>query len=264
MRFNSIKKYLVIIIAAGVFCGSVCVVWAGFEVVPRASGYVNDYAGVISDDTEATLEQFLSYVETKTTAEIALVTVKSLKSEPIELYAEQLFREWGIGKKGEDNGLLFLVAPNERKMRIEVGYGLEGALPDGLCGQIRDQYVLPFFKQDDYAQGILQGIVALVTIIGKEYNVDFMQIEGLKTATPHEAGAKSSSLASLLGDALYIIILVVLCGGRYWFFPLFFGYPRRRGYWSGGGYYSGSGGFNGGFGAFGGGMSGGGGVSGSW
>ena len=238
-------------------------VFSGPEKLSRPQGYVSDFAGVISQQYKAKLERFISHVERKTTAEIAVVTIQSLDGEVIESYAVQLFEQWGFGKKGKDNGILLLVAPRERKMRIEVGYGLEGALPDGLAGEIRDRYLLPFFKQGNFEEGIWHGTVAIAAIIGKEYNVDVLSSEGLDEKVYHVR--RRSPAASLLGNLLYLVLMILIFGGRFWFFPLLFGLPMRRGYWSGGGSYrGGGGGFGGGFGGFGGGFSGGGGASGSW
>ena len=96
-------------------------------------------------------------VERQTTAQLAVVTVPSLRGETVEAYAHELFNEWGIGKKGVNNGVLLLVAPTERRMRIEVGYGLEPLLTDSVCGEIRDQAIIPHFKNNDYAGGIIAG-----------------------------------------------------------------------------------------------------------
>ena len=102
---------------------------------PRPSGHVNDFAGVLTADDRAYLENFLRSVERDTTAEVVVVTVTSLDGMTIEEYANRLFADWGIGTKARDNGVLLLVAPAERQVRIEVGYGLEGSLPDGLAGR---------------------------------------------------------------------------------------------------------------------------------
>src|SRR5205814_7168110 len=109
---------------------------------PKPSSYVSDFAGVIDAQTRQQLESVLAELEQKTSAEVAVVTVRGLEGRDIEGYANDLFTAWGIGKKGKDNGVLFLISPQDRKMRIEVGYGLEGILPDGAVGRIRDTYVL--------------------------------------------------------------------------------------------------------------------------
>ena len=104
--------------------------------VPNYDGRVNDFAGVISPEMKSKIDSLISEVEEKTSAEIAVVTVKTVKPYDEVSYARQLFDTWKIGKKGKDNGILVIVAPKDRRMRIEVGYGLEGTLPDGLAGDI--------------------------------------------------------------------------------------------------------------------------------
>lgn len=247
-----------------IFFSCICSVHAGPERLSRPKGFVNDFAGVISDSEEQMMESLLGNVKTKTGAEVAVVSVKSLDGESIERYAVDLFAQWGIGQKGKDNGVLFLIAPKERKMRIEVGYGLEGALPDGLAGDIRDSYVLPAFRQGDYGKGVLNGTVAICSVIGKEYGVSF--IDGGSEA--YKKFGMTSRPRKRRGGFLRFIMLLIFFfffRGRYWFLPFMFGgYSGRRGYWSGGSSYGGNGGFSGGFGGFGGGSSGGGGASGGW
>lgn len=103
---------------------------------PRPDGYVNDFADVLTSDDEAYLENYLRTLEAETSAEVAIVTVTSMEGMTIEEYANRLFADWGIGKAQTDNGVLLLVAPDDRAVRIEVGYGAEGILPDGLAGEI--------------------------------------------------------------------------------------------------------------------------------
>ena len=137
------------------------------SALPKPSGYVNDFAELLDPPTRAALEQRLKDVETKTSSEIAVATVKSLDGMSIEDYANRLFKEWGVGQEKTDNGVLILVAPNQREMRIEVGYGLEGVLPDGLAGEIRDQQFLPKFRDNDYPGGITDGVNRIADIVEK-------------------------------------------------------------------------------------------------
>ena len=132
---------------------------------PKPAGYVNDGAGVLDAKARAEFSALLRDVEQQTTAEIALVTVASLDGMTVEEYANRLFKEWGIGKKGHDNGVLVLVAPTEHKMRIEVGYGLEPVLPDGLSGEIIRTACLPRFKEGDYPRGIRDGLTRVAGIV---------------------------------------------------------------------------------------------------
>ena len=143
---------------------------AGASIPAKPQGWVSDFAGIMSNETKAQISDLCTSIEKATGAEIAVVTVPSLEGMVVEEYAVKLFKEWGIGKKGKDNGVLFLIAPNERKTRIEVGYGLEPVITDGRAGEIIRETVIPFFKAGDYDQGILQGsrqIAALLT--GKDF-----------------------------------------------------------------------------------------------
>ena len=143
---------------------------AGASIPAKPQGWVSDFAGIMSDMTKSQIDALCAEVKKSTGAEIAVVTVSSLDGMSVEEYAVSLFKKWGIGEKGKDNGVLFLIAPNERKTRIEVGYGLEPVITDGRAGEIIRETVIPFFKKGDYDQGILQGsmqIAALVT--GKEF-----------------------------------------------------------------------------------------------
>lgn len=128
---------------------------------PSYTGFVNDYAGLLSAEGKAQLEDRLSQLEKDTTAEVAVVTITSLEGESIEDYAVGLFEKWGIGKEDKDNGVVFLVALTERKVRIEVGYGLEPVLTDGRAGRILDTAVVPNFKTGDYETGIIAGVAAI-------------------------------------------------------------------------------------------------------
>jgi uncharacterized protein len=138
--------------------------WAAIPESPQ--GWVSDFAGILSEDTKTQISSLIDEVKRSTGAEIAVVTISSLEGMTVEEYAVRLFEKWGIGEKGRDNGVLFLIAPNERKTRIEVGYGLEPVITDGRAGDIIRETALPFFREGDYDQGILQGskqIAALIT-----------------------------------------------------------------------------------------------------
>ncbi len=133
--------------------------------LPPPSGYVNDFAHVLDVASRDDLEALLRATEQKTLAEVSVVTVTSLNGMSVEEYADRLFQQWGIGKKQEDNGILVLVAPSEREMRIEVGYGLEPILPDGLAGEIIRSEFLPRFRDGDFSGGIQNGTRRIVTLV---------------------------------------------------------------------------------------------------
>ena len=230
--------------------------------LPRAVGYVNDFAGIIDSRSASQLDGICTSIEKSTGVEIAIVTIDSLGMQSVEEAASAYYNGWGIGKKGQDNGVVILVAAQDHKVRIEPGYGLEGQLPDGLAGEIIRYDILPRFKQGDYGGGLLAAVYKVGKIVGGE------------TVTyPKESRRKSN-----IGNLIYLIFIGIVVissifGGRrggkrgstgglgaLWFLT-----GMGMGRSMGGGFSSGrsSGGF-GGFGGFGGGMSGGGGASGSW
>jgi uncharacterized protein len=132
---------------------------------PKSAGYVNDFASILDAQSKTELESMVRLTEKETSAEIAVATVSSLDGMTVEEYANRLFHEWGIGKKDRDNGVLVLVAPSERKARIEVGYGLEPILPDGLAGEIMREEILPLFRESDYSGGTLAGVRRISAIV---------------------------------------------------------------------------------------------------
>ena len=148
--------------------GLVLTVASAQGTLPKPSGRITDLANVIDAATESELDRRLDQLEQKTSHEVAVVTVTSLDGAPVEDYAVRLFKEWGIGQAKQDNGVLVLVAPNEREMRIEVGYGLEGILPDGLAGEIIRDTFIPAFRNDDYNRGIRDGVLRVADIVEKQ------------------------------------------------------------------------------------------------
>lgn len=137
----------------------------------KPTGFVNDFANVIDDASQASMEQDLSAFASETSNEIVVATVNSLKGDSIENYTNQLFREWGLGDKDRNNGVLLLVSPSDRKVRIEVGYGLEGAITDLETSRIIEAEALPSFRENDYAKGIIGSVQALKTAARGEYAV---------------------------------------------------------------------------------------------
>lgn len=234
---------------------------------------VYDYARVFSAEQKVELEAFLQAVEQKTTAEIAVVTLASLEGGEVNDFANRLFAKWGIGKKGKDNGLLLLASIGDRKVRIEVGYGLEGALPDAKAGRILDDYVIPEFKQQKYAEGLTAGSVALAGIVAKESGVPLDLPAGLQGQAPlvaamqgqalpqpeGQATAEPSQAAGLLifGAFVGIIAFLVVAARKGWIKSSSSGGGSGR---SSGGHSGGSSGGS----SFGGGSSGGGGASRGW
>lgn len=156
------------ILASCIWLVAATCAWATMPAKPE--GWVSDFAGIMSSETKVQINDLLTSVKKTTRAEIAVVTVTSLEGMSVEEYAVKLFNAWGIGEKGKDNGVLFLIAPTERKARIEVGYGLEPIITDGRAGEIIRETVIPFFKAGDYDQGILQGSMRIAALItGKDF-----------------------------------------------------------------------------------------------
>ena len=143
----------------------------GAEPFPRPQGLVNDFADVISPQYEEKLAQVTGELLKKTEVPVVVVTMPDIGGEDHNEYANRLYEAWGIGKKGVDRGVLIFVTIKERKMRIETGYGIEGVIPDGLAGQIRDQYMVPYLKQNRFGEGLLNGTLAIAGIIAKDAGV---------------------------------------------------------------------------------------------
>lgn len=165
--------------------------------LPTPTGAINDFADLLAEGDEARLTAAVEAVEQATTAEIAVATVPSLDGMTVEEYATKLFAAWGVGQAGKDNGVLILVAPNEREMRIEVGYGLEGVLPDGLAGQIIRETFLPAFRANDYPRGIVEGTERVAAIVRRN-----------ETLTPEQRQALAAAESAPRTDPKLLFVLV--------------------------------------------------------
>lgn len=221
----------------------------------KPAGLVNDYANVFTSAQKSSLESLLQELKQKSSAQIAVAAIRSTKGVEIDDFANRLFEQWGIGQKGKDNGILLLAAIEDRKARIEVGYGLEGAINDALAGRILRADVFPSFKQGNYANGLTQGAVTLASLVAKEAGITLSgNTYNTRRNTPRD-GRKPS----LLGGIFQFILLIgfVIFAIRHPFLALLLLSGGRGGGFRGGG-------FGGGGGGFGGGMSGGGGASGGW
>lgn len=164
--------------------------------LPKPVGRVNDFARVLSDADARAIEDEINAVERETSAEIALVTIDSLGRRSVEEYANRLFNTWGIGKAERDNGVLVLVAVNDREMRIEVGYGLEPILPDGLAGAVIREAFLPSFRNDNMAAGIRAGMTRVLDIVRRNETLTPAQRAALDRAA--EDAKKSWGVAIFL------------------------------------------------------------------
>lgn len=146
-------------------------------VEPTPEFYINDYANILSEETENYILNKSVALEKATSAQVVVVTVPNLEGQTIEEYATDLFRSYGIGNAEENNGLLLLLALEEREFRVEVGYGLEGVLPDGLTGRYQDQYIIPYLSENRWDEGIKNGYNAFVQKICEYYEITNLEIE---------------------------------------------------------------------------------------
>jgi uncharacterized protein len=231
---------------------------------PALSGRVVDEAGVLDAAARTALTGSLADFEQKTTDQLVVVTLKSLQGTSIEDYGYQLGRRWQIGQKDKNNGVLLIVAPNERKVRIEVGYGLEGTLTDAISKLIIENSILPRFKVADYAGGIKRGVEDIVQVLGgdaEEWQNRATQRLSPDNAQPAPNGAIWPAIvAVLIGVGLLIFCAVrggAICRAILQFLILMLLSGGRGS--SSGGSSGGGGSFSGGGGSFGGG-----GASGSW
>ncbi len=228
---------------------------------PNPPRLVNDFAQTLSVSEVSSLERKLVAYDDSTSNQIAVVIVKTLDNYPEEEYALKIFREWGIGNRQTNNGVLILIGKDDRIIRIETGYGLEGAIPDIVASQIINTDIVPAFRNGNYYEGLDKATNSIIAAAAGEYTA------------PEGYGSRGQEKGIPIGLIIVIIIVIILMssnnkkGGG--------GFMSRRGFgpvifpgglgggssWGGG---SSGGGFGGGFGGFGGGSSGGGGASGRW
>ena len=228
---------------------------------PALTGRVVDDAGILSSDTKAGLTEKLAALEQKTSRQLVVVTLPSLQGYDISDYGYQLGRAWGIGQSKLNNGILFIVAPNEHRTRIEVGYGLEPIITDAFSSVVIQTQVLPKFRSGDFNGGVVAGANALI----EQLSLDTSEAEKRAAAAQQQLqrGGHDEGGGGLVGFLviLFIFIAISRIFGGWGLLPfLFMGGGGRGGGWSGGGGgWSGGGGFGGVGGSFGGG-----GSSGSW
>jgi uncharacterized protein len=228
--------------------------------VPPLTARINDRAELLTPDREAQLEGRLEAYERATGHQLAVLTIASLEGEPLEDYTMRVVEAWKLGRKDRDDGILLLVVSQDRKVRIEVGYGLEGELPDVLAGRIVREVIAPAFRNGEYATGIAGAVDAIIGTTGGD---------GTPLAPPAPVRERRSPELGPFGLLLLFAVLFLFGGGlgggrrrsRALGSAMFFGglAGSRGGFSGGGGFRGGGGGFRGGGGGFGGG-----GASGSW
>ncbi|MDR3408659.1 MAG: TPM domain-containing protein [Methylovirgula sp.] len=228
---------------------------------PALTGRVVDQANIIPEATREEITQKLADLEQKSGIQLAVATVNSLEGGDVETYANELFRTWKLGEKDKNNGVLLLVAPNEHKGRIEVGYGLEGTLTDALSKLIISNAMTPRFKAGDFGGGISRGVDDIITVL----TTDSSQWQPrLQVRADADKNSDAMGWVLIVGFIVVVVLLGVSPGFRWFFFNVVLNMllssgSSRGGDSSGGSWGGGGGGFSGG-----GGSSGGGGASGGW
>ncbi|BBB91980.1 MAG TPA: TPM domain-containing protein [Methylomusa anaerophila] len=246
------KKWLTwLILGAYLALAAVAFAQPDIPPAPASSIYAQDFAGVLSGETKSRINSLGSQLAAKTKAQVVVVTVKSLEGAALEDYALGILRQWGVGDKTLNNGVVMLVAVSDRQSRIEVGYGLEGALPDAKTGRIQDEYMIPHFQRGDYDQGILNGYQALVTETAKEYNLE-LKTDAKPVPTARTDSRESwwdtlpwwAQLAMIAGVLVLFMFDWLFLGGAITF--LLLSLIRRGGGGGGGGGFGGGSGGGGG------------------
>jgi len=247
--------------ALAVFWISVCTALAADMVFPPLTGRVVDQVGILSPAVEARVTAELAAHEQRTGQQVVVAVIKSLDGQPIEDYGVALLRHWGIGQKDKNTGAILLIVPAEHKMRIEVGYGLEGDLTDAASSLILNRVIQPRFRQGDMEGGVVAGVDQILVTLGDDPKT--LTVRPVRQVQPEGHGSIGSILITFLVFGIFMWIgSRGNRGGGGWFLPLLiassFG-GRGGGGGFGGGFGGGGGGFSGG-----GGSGGGGGASGSW
>jgi uncharacterized protein len=263
---NYLSRWLAVVLL--VFAPSVVLTAESVSTLPAPTGYVNDFAGVLSPTTKYNLENLCTQVDRQAHAQIAVVTIKTLDDdEPIDDFAVKLQEKWKVGKKGTDRGVLILFVMNPKKYRIEVGYGLEGILNDAKVGDI-GRAMVPAANQGDFNTAIPLGVQQIARVIAADAGVTLSQPQPVHQYHRQQAPVQLSLFEILIGGGVILLILFFLVKtGNTGLLFFLLGSLMGGG---GGGYRGGRGGDRdgdgggGGFGGFGGGSSGGGGASGDY
>jgi len=250
--------------------------WAGTASAkdwPKPVGFLSDFAGVVDPASADSINALAAELQAKTGSELAVAVFKDLGGDEIEPAAVDLYAHWGIGRKGKDDGVLILLAVTERRVKIEVGYGLEGILPDGRCGRIIREVMGPDLHANRFGPGLLKGSEAIAGVIAQDRGVTLAHAGPAPAPGADNEDTEAAPWAKLLGVFVVVVVFSIASslrrrrgtwgsGRRGWFDPWggFGGGLGGLGGFGGGG----GGGGGGGFGGFGGGSSGGGGASGGF
>ena len=256
--FRAILLWVIVLVVC-----SAATIGHSVEIPVLPAAPVVDLAGIIDNDAESKLNRYLRELETKTGAQMAILTLDSLEGQALEELSITIAHDrWKLGQKGKDNGVLVVVALNDKKYRIEIGYGLESLLPDSLVGGIGRQYLVPAFKKGDYSTGIYAAAVVMANEIARDAGVEIAGLPAVKKAYPSNKRNKSPGVIGKIFSLLFFVIMVIVFIKNprlFLTYLLISSMGGRGGHWGGSGGGFGGGGFGGGGGGFGGG-----GASGGW
>jgi uncharacterized protein len=261
IKYFDIRTKIIFALAIALFMAIAAGAIFAADKYPAPRGAVNDFANIIDPESAAKMEALAREVLQKTGTAVVVVTVPTIgENEDFNFYVNGLYKAWGIGKKGEDKGVLIFLTLKERKIRIETGYGVEGILPDGLVGEVRDKYLKPQLQAGNYGKAFYDTMYVLSSYIAKDANV---QLSDSPQPLPYRQDVRQVKKGvNIFGLIFFFIVAALLLGTRTgrsmlpWILLMFLGGGGRGG--------GGDGGFSGGFGGFGGGMSGGGGAGGDF
>jgi uncharacterized protein len=233
------------------------------KTYPDPIGYVSDFAQVVSPEIERQIADIAAELQQKTGAQIAVAAFQNMDGDEIDGFTSKLFEQWMPGKKGLDNGILIVNALDERQLRIEVGYGLEGVINDAKAGAIRRDIMTPLLKEGKFGEAYLAGVGALASLVAASEHAELLTLKGMAMPRSRGGGGKKNG-----GIAQFVVLAIILL------ISFIFRKRRRGGFYGTGPYIGGmggggfggwsGGGGGGGFGGFGGGGSGGGGSSGGY
>ncbi len=228
---------------------------------PEPRGYINDHVGVMQAADVQKLNSVIKELKQKTGAELAVLILPTVKPMGIDSYANTLMGKWSVGSAKDNNGVILVIAIQDKRWAVRTGYGVEGELPDSKVGSMGRDYFTPLFRQGKYSEGVVNFSAAILGILAKKYDVT---LTGAPKARKHRKGRGGWS--SVMGLIVFVVIIGSMFGrrGRGGMWPLLLLFGMSGGGWRGGGGGGFGGGGGGGFGGFGGGSFGGGGASGSW
>ena len=204
LALNNTKKKIASIIIMMILFLNILGIKSFALVEPTSDFYVNDYADLLSNDVQEYIISTNKTLNSQTGAQIVVVTVKNLEGQSLEEYATALFRKFGIGDKTKNNGVLMLLAIEERQMRTEVGYGLEGVLTDGKTGRIQDEYIIPYLKENNWNEGIRNGYSKILEEVANEYQVDVGEITAVSNKDNEEA---SMTIPTTIGSIALLFLI---------------------------------------------------------